>query len=217
MIHIIDEIMGAGKTSAAINYMNSNKDKKFIYITPYLDEVERIKQNCNFEAPVNYNYNPMTKKGISKIVDLKRLLGKGSNIVTTHALFNNFDDETIDLCYANGYELIMDEVHEVVSEYNINKEDLNLLLSKWIKIDENGNAIWVGEENYTGKFEEIKNLCTLGALSIYSGIAMLWMFPIKVFEAFREVYILTYMFDGQIQKYYYIRNGSSILRTTNIL
>jgi hypothetical protein len=32
---------------------------------------------------------------------------------------------------------------------------------------------------------------------------LMWNFPINVFEAFKEVYIMTYKFNGQIQRYYY--------------
>ena len=38
--------MGTGKTEAAITYMNEHKEKKFIYITPYLAESNRIKEGC---------------------------------------------------------------------------------------------------------------------------------------------------------------------------
>lgn len=31
-------------------------------------------------------------------------------------------------------------------------------------------------------------------------ISLMWMFPYKVFKSFKEIYVLTYMFDGQIQK-----------------
>lgn len=44
-IKVVDSIMGSGKTSAAINLMNNaSKDENFIFITPYLNEVERIKK-----------------------------------------------------------------------------------------------------------------------------------------------------------------------------
>ena len=44
-IQIVDQVMGAGKTSAIINMINdSDDDTRFIYITPYLTEVTRIKQ-----------------------------------------------------------------------------------------------------------------------------------------------------------------------------
>jgi hypothetical protein len=32
---------------------------------------------------------------------------------------------------------------------------------------------------------------------------MLWLFPVETFRAFRDIYILTYMFNAQTQKYYY--------------
>lgn len=36
---------------------------------------------------------------------------------------------------------------------------------------------------------------------------LIWNFPADVFQLFKEVYILTYMFDAQIQKYYYDLNN----------
>ena len=46
-IFVVDSMMGTGKTSAAINYMNSaDEDTRFLYITPYLSEVERIIKSC---------------------------------------------------------------------------------------------------------------------------------------------------------------------------
>ena len=42
-ITVVDARMGRGKSSAAIRYMNENKGKRrFLYITPFLDEVGRI-------------------------------------------------------------------------------------------------------------------------------------------------------------------------------
>ena len=42
-IKIIDMPMGTGKTTGLINYMNSNPENKYMFITPFLDEVQRIK------------------------------------------------------------------------------------------------------------------------------------------------------------------------------
>ena len=42
-VKVCDAIMGTGKTEAAITYMNEHRGKKFIYITPYLGESNRIK------------------------------------------------------------------------------------------------------------------------------------------------------------------------------
>ena len=80
-VKVVDMIMGAGKTSAAINYINQAKsDEKFLFITPYIKEIERITKSCptkNFKEPL--------KMG-SKLNGIKYLLSKGENIISTHAL-----------------------------------------------------------------------------------------------------------------------------------
>ena len=46
-VKVIDSMMGSGKSESMIKLMNSsNEDEKFIYITPYLDEIDRIKSSC---------------------------------------------------------------------------------------------------------------------------------------------------------------------------
>lgn len=42
MITVIDSPCGYGKTSFAINMINDNPTKNFVYITPFLDEVGRV-------------------------------------------------------------------------------------------------------------------------------------------------------------------------------
>lgn len=103
---VCDALCGAGKTVSCINMMNRNLDVKYIFITPYLDEVERIKRDCavrDFVAPERtYPYN--------KSDDIQRLIKEGRNIASTHSLFSNFTDETKELIRSQGYVLILDEV-----------------------------------------------------------------------------------------------------------
>lgn len=204
-VNIVDSIMGSGKTQAAINYINNSDDTKhFLYVTPYLREVERIIESCpnkNFRQPEKYG---------SKIDGIKYLLNKGNNIATTHTLFHLFDDEIIDLCYSQGYILIMDEVTDVIDTYYIGEKDRIILLNNFVTIDETTGLLrWrddqmdYGSSPMDDKFIEEKRLCEMNCLAIYGNNIMLWMFPIKIFEAFRESYILTYMFNAQMQKYYY--------------
>lgn len=50
-------IMESGKTTAAINYIEHSGDMKFLFITPYLDEADRILQSCpscKIKAPELY-------------------------------------------------------------------------------------------------------------------------------------------------------------------
>lgn len=195
---IVDEMMGRGKSSAAINYIN-NSDERFIVITPYLDEVARYKSSCRskkFREPI--------KRQGSKLSDIKQLIQAGENIVSTHALFQRFDREVIELCRGLNYNLIMDEVTEVVQQYEITSDDINVLLKNFCNLDDKGRLIWKEEcQDYDGKYTEVKNLCNLGGLAIVRGKALMWLFPVEVFNAFSHVFILTYKFNAQIQRYYY--------------
>lgn len=204
-VKVADAMCGIGKTSAAINMMrkaSTNREKKFLYITPYLEEVDRIIKECpeqNFVQPREYG---------SKLMDIKRLIAQGKNIASTHALFTMFDKETIDYALFNNYTLVMDEVAEVVKEYNISDYDLKVILEKYAKRGPNGKLIWTVPE-YVGKYEEHKRLIELGAIYMCGDTAVIWTFPVSCFNAFDEIYILTYMFDAQLQKYYYDLYGIS--------
>ena len=46
VIQVVDSPMGYGKTSYLINKMKNDKEHKYIYITPFLDEVKRIETEC---------------------------------------------------------------------------------------------------------------------------------------------------------------------------
>ena len=44
-IKVIDSHMGSGKTTYLMELManDTNKDRKYIYVTPFLEEVKRVK------------------------------------------------------------------------------------------------------------------------------------------------------------------------------
>lgn len=200
-VNIVDAIMGAGKTSAIINRINnSDESEKFLVITPYLDEINRYKDACTdkkFKSP-SYKRN-------TKLEGLKYLIERGENIVSTHALFQKFDNELIDICRAQNYTLVMDEVANVISEYHLTKQDMDVLINTYVDIDQQTKQlIWKDEfADYQGKFDDEKRLCDLGSLVCYGKNLMVWLFPIEAFNSFRSIYILTYDFQSQLQKYYY--------------
>ena len=133
-VNIVDAIMGAGKTTAMINYINSlNNDVKILYITPFLTEVERIIKSC----PDKHFYQPKDNVKNSKLEGIKYLFKHGKNVVSTHALFHYFDQEAVDLAYNNNYILIMDEVADVVDDLDITPKDLEVILEKFAYIDNN--------------------------------------------------------------------------------
>lgn len=200
-VKVCDSIMGSGKSCAAINYMNKNAKKRFLYITPFLTEVDRIKEFC----PSLDFCQPIAKDGKSKLSDIRLLLLKKRNIVATHALFLLFTEELIDLCRKGQYILIMDEAVNVIREYNITKDDCKVILERFAYTDdESGLLHWKEEQsNYKGKYSDVKRVIEMGAMFLREGNVMLWVMPKVFFDCFSEVYILTYMFEGQLQKYYF--------------
>lgn len=204
-IYIVDAMPGMGKTESAINYINScNNKTKFIYVTPYLNEINRIIKSCpnkKFKQPKNNTSN--------KKKDFFKLLKTEQNIVCTHSLFDNFDSDCYDLLSLaknKKYILIMDEVADVVKQVNLSSEDLNILLNTktLCHIDkETCQLVWDDDTYKEGRFADIKNKAELGSIYVYGNVAFFWTFPIKIFKAFQKVFILTYKYTGQIQSAYY--------------
>lgn len=204
-IKIIDATCGKGKTSWAIQYMNEcNSSEKFMFITPFLTEVKRIKNsvtNRKFSEP------EADKDNVTKLESLKRLVRQGKDIVSTHALFSNIDESTLTFIKSHNYTLILDEVANVIEQAQISKDDINLLLGHdgnepYVTVDENGFVTWK-KEKYDGTFKRVERLAKTNNLMIFNNTAMFWTFPVSVFQAFKGVFILTYMFWGQSQRYYF--------------
>ena len=202
--YIVDAICGAGKTTAVINMINeSDEEQKYLYITPFLDEVKRIKESC----PQKHFKTPKFENGGTKLDSIKKLLAKGENIVSTHALFQKFDNAVMEIIRLNNYTLVMDEVAQVVDDFPITQYDYDNLTNTYVDIEEDTKQlVWRKEyEDYKGEFDNYKRLCELGSLVHYGGEKklMVWLFPIKCFNAFDNIYILTYMFKSQLQSWYY--------------
>jgi hypothetical protein len=195
-INIVDSIMGSGKTSAAINKMNNDKHNNYIFITPYLDEVERIISNCTKKRFVQPEH-----KGRGKLDSLHYLLGNKQNIASTHALFQHYNSYTKDLLIQGDYILILDEVCQVVEIVDLSKSDLHNILEKHAHVEDN-LLIW-DDYNYEGRYDDIKIMALNKSLVVFGDSLIMWNFPVEIFKSFKEAYILTYMFKAQQQKYYY--------------
>lgn len=203
-IKVVDAVCGAGKTSYAIQEMKFPFCRRYIYVTPYLKEIERVIEATekDFKEPTNRN-----SEG-SKLEGLRKLVSKGENIVCTHELFKLCDKQILELIEEMGYILMLDEVLNVINKINITKEDIEMLeMTSKIKINEkDGSILWI-DKDYKGKFEELKHLAKNDNLFLFNNTFMFWTLHNKSFEVFREIYIFTYLFDGQIQRYYYDLHG----------
>lgn len=200
MIQVCDAIMGTGKSSAAITYMNEHKDDKFIYITPYLDEAERIKNGCpemNFVEPSNkvekYNYK--------KSDHTAALIKQGKNITTTHQAFKRYTKEMLDDIKLYGYRLIVDENVDVLEKYDFHPDDIQLALDSGL-IAKEDDIYYLAKEDYNGLlYRELRQFLKVRQLiqmEDSSGVHLFyWVLPPELITSFKDVIILTYIFKGQ--------------------
>lgn len=194
-ITIVDARMGRGKSSAAIRYMNRYKGKRcFLYVTPYLTEVDRVCELCNFEEP-NCDF-------MSKSSQLKAMMRRKCNIASTHALFTLMDDEALELARENGYSLIVDESIQIIQSVPVSPKDKEMMMTHLMEVNEEDGIVSWADETYEGKFEGYKQMADAGTLYHCAGTLYEVMNP-KRFLPFEEVFMLTYLFDGQLQKAYF--------------
>lgn len=210
-ITVIDSVMGSGKTSAVIKEINQNPEKKYIYVTPYLTEVERVLKETfrRLREPIQF--------GQGKLESLHDLLCEGKDVVTTHALFLRMTEETIALIEEGEYHLVLDEALNVVSAYNdviddtgkwLNEDDVSYLLGKEsISIDEKENVTWIDGDYGEFKFSEVQRLANDETLRCIDQRTLIWECPKSFFAAFTEIMILTYMFEGSVLSSYLRMNG----------
>lgn len=197
--------MGSGKTTWAINHMNSNPNKNYIVVAPLLDECSRYQNEVTAVKLIAPKHN-----GKGKFKSFKELVCEGKSIITTHALMKQMDPDTIELLRLKKYTLIIDEALEVLEKYPIKKADINIIFNqKMISIDDNGYLMW-HDERYDGdKYREIKELCDLHTLMGYldedGSLAkiLIWNFPVEFFNCFEKSYIMTYLWNGSPQKAYF--------------
>jgi len=199
-ITVIDSIMGSGKTSWSIQHINRNSFENFLYITPFLDEVNRIIKNTtrDFKQPIN--------RGNGKLDSINELLACQSDIASTHELFKHLDEESRENIKNGRYTLILDEVLNVIEPYdNIRNDDMKLLKeSGCVTVDDDGFVIWNKEKmDYDTKYNEIKILADNRSLIYINQKLLLWRYPPEIFTLFDKIYILTYLFESSILKNYF--------------
>ena len=203
MVTIIDSPCGRGKTTYAINYINERPSDNFVYITPFIKEVERVIEQTKFNGADKRFVQP-ANLGNGKMDSLINLFHNNRDIVSTHSLFSKCSQSVADNIRIGHYTLILDEVMSVVEVLNLKKSDIPTMLdAELVRIDEKTNKlIWL-KGDYDGAYNEIKERCENNNIYVVSGVAIVWTFPVEIFEAFDNVIICTYMFDCQLQKYYY--------------
>lgn len=203
-VRVVDARMGRGKSTAAMRYMEEEAGRKrFLYITPYLTEVSRVCECCDFEEPMNDGIPDDDSDGngeervyLTKSAILKDLMRLGKNVATTHSLFSIMDEEARTIAREMGYCLIIDEAISVIRKVPLTFDDAEALLKSQYVSEEDGKLLW-RNEHYTGKFWWVKRLIEGG--SVYrSDVVMMDVLNPDLIRSFDEVWVLTYRFIGSI-------------------
>ncbi len=199
--------MGSGKTHAAITYFNEHPDGKYIYITPYLEEATRIKKECpalHFAEPSNMYKEYQHKKYLHTMA----LIKEGRNIATTHAAFKRYTQETLDDIRRQGYILVVDENVDVLEPFDFDRDDLQILIDAG-KVGKRNDEYVILRDDYNGKaltgmFDLLKSRRLVRSFDEKDKYLFYWVLPEELFTAFKDVYVLTYLFEGQ-SLYYFMK------------
>lgn len=201
---VVDSIMGTGKTRWAIQYMNEHPEENVLFVTPFLDECERIKAEVNHTV-----YIPTVKsQDHMKLDDVAELLAAGKDIASTHALFRRYDDRCRTAIRQNEYVLFLDETLSAVEEYKLSRKDdiRSLKEHQDIVVEPDGMLKWTGDELDTS-YNEIRTVAKNHCLFEVNSTFYVWQFPPDIFQLFKRVYVLTYLFEGSILKTYFDMHG----------
>lgn len=198
-VTVIDSVMGSGKTSWAIQYMNANVDENILYVTPFLNETERIQSSVNKKEillPKNL--------GEGKSSNLIDLFASQGDIAATHELFKRMTKDCLETISAGEYTLILDETLEAVQPYiPRSKDDITFLRERdTVVVDEDGFLQW-NDKDFTTSHDEVKALSKNHCLFYVDDHVLMWRFPPEIFNVFNKIYVMTYMFDGTIMKSYF--------------
>lgn len=206
--------MGSGKTSSTISYINAHPEKRFIYITPYLPEAERIKDGCpaaNFVEPSK----KLPQYGFSKSAHTPALIEEGRNIASTHQAMLYYTDETITALREQNYTVIIDEdVAVFQKDKAISYGDVEMAKEAGYirEVAPNEFELTAKASEYEGgNFSHIfRVMKSRNLICIKKGkkfATHYWIFPKKLFESVNEVIILTYLFNRSEMDMFFHMNG----------
>lgn len=110
------------------------------------------------------------------------------------------DAEALELVRQKHYSLIVDESIQVIERLNITNKDFDLIISQLATEHDDGRIEWL-DDSYTGRFYDYKEMANTGSLFRLDS-ALLNILNPELLRSFDEVFMLTYLFDGQYQKAY---------------
>jgi hypothetical protein len=216
-IHVLDSLMGMGKSTALINMIKEDAmasvlyqeakvpTRKWLVIVPTLAEVDRYVDALSaFGAPFEMPNDTFHGR---KMLHLLRMVEEGRNIVATHALFNQLSRAVYKAIEALDYTLVIDEEIEVVRPYELPTNKTNHLFNKGCVFTDpmSRRVQWNSREHPVSSFPfktDIPKLCEAGHLVQSKAGLLIVETPAEFLRCFDEVWVATYMFDGAPMRAY---------------
>jgi len=223
-IEVLDAIMGSGKTQGIIKWMLERPNRKYLYVSPLLSEVEdRIPQSCESMGFVS----PSTTNHKTKGEHLLELVKEGQNVSFTHSLFTSLTPSHLYWLDLNNYTLIMDEEIDFIEPYpsgDLKPADIMTLeQSGHLSVDTQsfGRVDWTwSDETYVdgGKYSKLKRMCELEMLHVAkrSREMMVLHLPIGLIQVMERVIVLTYKFKGSVMNQFMELKGVAVKDFTEL-
>lgn len=221
-VEILDSIMGSNKTNRVLDWIDSNPNERYLYISPLLSEVDNTSRLATNLKHVSFEF-PTTDDSDTKSDDLLAKLEIGANISCTHSLYLGMSEKHLDLIEKYGYIVIIDEEVGVIDAFKkYSTDDLAYLSANGdIEIsDEDGMISWVGAElGKKAKYKQFYNLCK--AKAVYatkrSDTMLVTQMPVELFTRAKRVIIMTYMFKGNVLDNFLKLKKVDIIPFTDVL
>lgn len=201
-IEVLDALPGCGKTHAIFDYMSKHQDKPWLYLSPLKDEVDnRVFKEAN-RVGMDFVV-PEEGSDITKTEKIYEILKEGKNVACTHSLMLRFQDRHIEKITKHDYRIVCDEELNLISGYNIRKEDREFLIKhELIKVvDEKGMIEFTDPEMDTeARYGDVKRLADMGCLFAAkrnTGI-LVCQLSTKLIKAADRFILLSYKYEGSI-------------------
>jgi hypothetical protein len=236
--------MGSGKTIWMFNKMFDDKSTKYIFVTPYREQIHRMLLSTKTQGMTAEEKDVLVERynkedsgvysrwylkrgfrtpgnyGYGKLDSLHTLLIAEKNIITTHALFSTMSEETAELINNGEYTLVIDEDISLIEVNDIYNKDIHMLINDGIvkKGKENESELVWADQDYSGEFNNLKITFNAGHINKISNndkmSVLVWRFKNSYFECFKAVWLMTYLFEYTSMCHYFSINNYTYTKYT---
>lgn len=216
-ITVVDAVMGTGKSTWAIKWINNTPDSKFIVVLPTLAEVDRYRTQITRDVFIpndmdtEYDLDDDGDRIDWNLQDKFQLAARdGKTIITTHRMLEVLDDVSVLILKGQNYQLILDEVTNTVTPMLMSRADYRVLQDAGLVREEEERPevtkVLPTEKVYCDYrdnrkvekllFGNFMAMVKLGNVRRVKDQFFIWVASADKLCVFDHVHVLTYMFQG---------------------